>query len=396
VTTNANKPAHEKHAKLSRPALGHFGRLELAILGTPCGNIKKLAFALTGRLAPILKIAYVDADHKSADAEAAGGMDLNTALAHGAYLEYTDKITYQRFDYKQYKSELEQKALFQMADLVLVNGNHYPAKAQVVVIDPAKPLEKKLDKLTDVRLVLLTEGVSEVPAYIQQHLPDRNTVPVLALAEIDKVAAWLQDFYQKSIPPLYGLVLAGGKSTRMQQDKGALQYHGADQRTHVHGLLQPWCQEVYVSCNAGQVADMAGKLPYLEDRFLNLGPKGGILTALQFNPNAAWLAVACDLPFLRPETLQYLVQHRDPTKMATAFYDSDGQFPEPLLTIWEPRSYPAMLQFLSLGYSCPRKALINSEVKLLTVPDVRELRNVNDPATYEQSLAELGSRRMID
>jgi molybdopterin-guanine dinucleotide biosynthesis protein A len=141
---------------------------------------------------------------------------------------------------------------------------------------------------------------------------------------------------------------------------------------------------------------MAGKLPYLEDRFLNLGPKGGILTALQFNPNAAWLAVACDLPFLRPETLQYLVQHRDPTKMATAFYDSDGQFPEPLLTIWEPRSYPAMLQFLSLGYSCPRKALINSEVKLLTVPDVRELRNVNDPATYEQSLAELGSRRMID
>jgi molybdenum cofactor guanylyltransferase len=392
VTTNENKPAHQQHAKLARPALGHFGRLELAILGTPCGHIKKLAFGLADRLSPALKVAYVDADHKSADAEAAAGMDPHTALAHGAYLEYTDKITYQRFDYKQYWNEFEHKALFQKADLVLVNGNHFPARAQVVVIDPAKPLEKKLDKLTEVELILLAEGVSEVPAYIRQQVAEISQVPVLALTETDKIAAWLQDFYMANVPALHGLVLAGGRSTRMQQDKGTLQYHGADQRTHVLGLLQPLCAEVYVSCNAGQVGEVAGKLPYLEDRFLNLGPKGGILTALQFNPDVAWLAVACDLPFLSAQTLRYLVQQRDPTKMATAFYDSDGRFPEPLLTIWEPRSYGTLLQFLGLGYSCPRKALINSDVKLLTVADVRELRNVNDPAAYEQSLAELSTR----
>jgi molybdopterin-guanine dinucleotide biosynthesis protein A len=390
VTTNENKPAHQKHAKLTRPNLGYFGPLELAILGTPCGNIKKLAFNLTARLSSGWKVAYVDADHKSADAEASEGADPNTALAHGAYLELTDKITYQRFDYKQYWNEFEQKTLFQKADLVLVNGNHFPARAQIIVIDPAKPLEKKLDKLTDVRLILLAEGATEVPAYIRQHLAAAGPVPVLALQDVDQIAGWLQDLYRQSIPPLQGLVLAGGKSTRMQQDKGALRYHGADQRSHVQGLLQPFCEEVYVSCNASQVAAVSGRLPYLEDRFLGLGPVGGILTALQHNPNAAWLAVACDLPFLSAETLRYLVQHRDPTKMATAFYDSDGRFPEPLLTIWEPRSYGALLQFLSLGYSCPRKTLINSDVKLLSVPDVKELRNVNDPAAYEQSRAEIG------
>ena len=106
---------HQKHAKLSRPALGHFGRLELAILGTPCGQIKNLAFALCARLSPTWKIAYVDADHKSADAEASEGPDPHTALAHGAYLEHTDKITYKRFDYKKYWNEYEQKALFQKA-----------------------------------------------------------------------------------------------------------------------------------------------------------------------------------------------------------------------------------------------------------------------------------------
>lgn len=385
------EPGHQKHAKLARPALGHFGRLELAILGTPCGQIKKLAFALCARLSPAWKVAYVDADHKSADAEAGEGMDLNTALAHGAYLEHTDKITYQRFDYKKYWNAYEQKTLFQKADLVLVNGNHFPAQGQVVVVDPAKPLEKKLDKLNQVRLILLAEGVTEVPGYIRQHLAGsgQGQVPVWKLSEVDLIADWLVDWCRESVPPLQGLVLAGGKSTRMQQDKGSLQYHQTDQRTHVHQLLQPFCREVYVSCHAGQVAEVSGKLPYLEDRFLDLGPTGGILTALQHNPDAAWLTVACDLPFLRPQTLEYLVQHRDPSRLATSFYDPEGQFPEPLLTIWEPRSYGVLLQFLALGYSCPRKTLINADVKLLTVPDARELRNVNDPQAYRQSLQEL-------
>jgi len=388
VTSNENKKKHQKHTNLVRPSLGHFGRIELATLGTPCDNIKKLAFAITKQLSGRLKIAYVDADHKGADAPQ--GPDKNTALAYGAYLEYTDKITFQRFDYKQPWTELESKSLFQKADLVLVNGNHFPAQAQIIVIDPAKPLEKKLDKLTNVQLILLADGETKVPDFLQKHLPDFSAIPVYSINATENIVAFVQDFYQVNIPPLFGLVLAGGKSTRMQQDKGLLQYHGQDQRTHVYQLLNNSCAETYVSCNAAQVAEVAGKLPYLEDRFLNLGPKGGILTALQYNPNAAWLAVACDLPFLSADTLAYLVQHRDPTKMATAFYDSDGKFPEPLLTIWEPRSYAALLQFLSLGYSCPRKALINSDAKMLTVPNIAELRNVNDPVAYEQTVRELG------
>ncbi|GEO02643.1 hypothetical protein AAE02nite_03070 [Adhaeribacter aerolatus] len=389
MTSNENKAPHQKHTQLARPNIGYFGRAELAILGTPCGNIKKLAFAITQALADKVKIAYVDADHKSADAEAITGQDLSSALGHGAAMEYTDKITFQRFDSKVGWNEYEREALFRQADLVLVNGNHFPAQAQIIVIDPAKPLDKKLDKLTRVKLILLQAGITEIPAFIQNQVVDFAQIPVYRIEDTAQIAAFVADYYLATIPPLHGLVLAGGKSTRMQQDKGLLQYHGLDQRTHVHQLLSKYCTEVYVSCNATQVSEVAGKLPYLEDKFLNLGPKGGILTALQSNPNAAWLTVACDLPFLTTDTLEYLVQHRDSTKMATAFYDTEGKFPEPLLTIWEPRSYAQLLQFLSLGYSCPRKALINSDVKLLTIPNVGELRNVNDLVAYEQTVREL-------
>lgn len=394
MTSNENKPTHQKHTSLARPALGNFGRNELAILGTTCGNIKQLAFTITERLSGSLKIAYVDADHKSADTAAANGPDKNTALASGSFLEYTNKITFQRLDYRATWNEYEQKNFFRAADLILVNGNHFAAQAQIIVIDPAKPLNKKLGKLTNVQLIVLQEGVTEVPGFIKDHLPDIPNTPVFSIGEIDKITAFVQDFCRQNIPPLHGLVLAGGKSTRMQTDKGLLQYHGQDQRTHVYQLLAPLCAETYVSCNVAQAAELEGIFPYLVDRFLNLGPKGGILTALQHNPNAAWLTIACDLPFLSAETLRMLVKHRDPTKMATAFFDPEGKFPEPLLTIWEPRSYATLLQFLSLGYSCPRKTLINSDVKLLTIPAAGELRNVNDREAYKEVLAELNQNRL--
>ena len=390
MTLNENKPGHQKHTQLVRPTMGAFGRCELAILGTVCGNIKKLASAITQQLATNIKVAYVDADHTNANSEQTNKANTNTFLGQGAYLEYTNKISYHRFDYQRPFNAFEQKAFFQKADLILINGNHFPGQAQIIVIDPAKPLEKKLDKLTNVKLIILQDQVTEIPTYIQEHVADLKTIPVLQLSQVSEIIAFVHSLYAAQVPPVHGLVLAGGKSTRMQQDKGKLQYYpGQDQRTHVFDLLQPLCEEVYVSCNTEQATELAGKLPYLEDTFLNLGPKGGILSAFQRNPNVAWLAVACDLPFLSAATLQYLVQHRDPTQMATAFYDSDGQFPEPLLTIWEPRSYATLLHFLSLGYSCPRKALINSDVKLLHIPNKSELRNVNDPETYRQSLEEL-------
>ncbi|KUG08969.1 molybdenum cofactor biosynthesis protein MoaC [Solirubrum puertoriconensis] len=199
----------------------------------------------------------------------------------------------------------------------------------------------------------------------------------------------MRQWWQQRVPLLRGLVLAGGQSQRMQTDKGRLHYHGREQREHAAALLAPWCQEVFVSCRAEQAAELPAGLQPLPDQFLNLGPMGGILSALRHDPNAAWLVVACDLPFLSETTLQHLVQHRNPARVATAFQSPENEFPEPLITIWEPGSYGVLLQFLALGYSCPRKALINSNVELLQAPVPQELRNVNTPAERDAAQQEL-------
>ena len=182
-------------------------------------------------------------------------------------------------------------------------------------------------------------------------------------------------------PVLNGLVLAGGKSKRMGFDKGTIDWHGKEQRYYIADLLKFFCKEVYISRSSiGQQIDE----PYqpLTDTFTGLGPYGAILSALSEKPDAAWLVVACDLPLLDKETLQFLVDNRGTSAVATAFGNGFQDLPEPLISIWEPKSKEVLLSFMEQGYSCPRKVLINSNTKLLQAPNVDALTNVNTPEDF--------------
>lgn len=384
-----------KHAALARPDMGEFGRHELAILGAPCGEIQALVARLLPLLAPALRVAYVDADHAAGDSAAAadsatGALPSVPYVAeNGLSAELVDKITYRQLNLTRALDRFSQPELLAHESVVLVNGNHFRARQQVVIVDPRKPLDKKLDRLTDVRLLVLADGQSDLPAVLAEHLSSAPLPPVLRLADVGSIAAFIRQWYVMAVPVLRGLVLAGGRSERMQTDKGALRYHGLDQRQHTAALLAEFCPDVRVSVRPDQAADLPTGLKPLPDTFLNLGPLGGVLSALQADPNAAWLVLACDLPFLTRTTVEHLVSHRQPARLATSFRSPWDAFPEPLVTIWEPRSYGQLLRFLSLGYSCPRKALINSDIELLAPPVPEELRNVNTPEEREAATQEL-------
>ncbi len=385
---------HKKHADIAKPALGEFGRSEWAILGTDCGHIKKLAFQICEALSPRWKVAYVDADHKSANEEQVHGRDTKSALAHGAVFEYTDKITHHRFDMEGEMGKFQYRLQFNQMDLVLVNGNHFTAQRQIVVIDPKKEdsLKRKLDRLTQVDLVLFTEGVSEIPAFLKEKLSSLQSSvsnPQSTALNPQPVIAFIENHLKAAIPPLNGLVLAGGKSQRMGTDKGQLNYHGQPQRAHLMELVEVFCENTYLSCRPDQAGELAYEFDVLSDTFLGLGPMGAILSAFRAQPESAWLVVACDLPLLDHDTLEFLIKNRNPSAMATTFRSPVNQFPEPLVTIWEPKSYQALLSFLGQGYSCPRKALINSPTHLLEAPNPLALKNVNTWEEYEEVMAGL-------
>ena len=187
-------------------------------------------------------------------------------------------------------------------------------------------------------------------------------------------------------PAINGLVLSGGQSLRMGHDKGEISYHDKTQRRYLYELLLPYCKAVFISCNDAQskyIIDM----PVIEDRYSNIGPLNGILSAFQSNPNTAWLTVACDLPFLNKETIGYLIDNRNHSKIATVFYNEEEKFLEPLITIWEPVANNILLKFLAEGCNSPSKILSKSDVEMIHVPGLMAFKNINTKEEYAEALS---------
>ncbi len=172
---------------------------------------------------------------------------------------------------------------------------------------------------------------------------------------------------------LNGLVLSGGKSTRMGKDKGLINYHGKPQRKYLEELLKPFCNQVFVS----GAKDSKLSESNIPDHFEIDSPLNGVLSAFQFDPFIAWLTVPIDMPNIDLKAIEYLIKNRDELKTATCFLDSDGQNPEPLFTIWEAKAKPMLFDFFNSGNTSPRKFLLENDVHLVKVPSASTLINVN-------------------
>ena len=188
---------------------------------------------------------------------------------------------------------------------------------------------------------------------------------------------------------IYGLVLVGGKSQRMGRDKALLSYDGATtqlERTTL--LLQSVCPQVFISQRAEQTFDAPSGSTSLYDSIDSVkGPLCGILSAMAAKPDAHWLILACDLPYVTTATLEKLIhEFRAQTPQLTAYQSSHDGLPEPLCAIY-PAGSDAELASLAaeIGKHCPRKLLIIKEARLIQQDDPRSLDNINTAEEFAQA-----------
>ena len=190
--------------------------------------------------------------------------------------------------------------------------------------------------------------------------------------------------------PLLGLVLAGGRSTRMRADKAALLYGGRSQLERAMELIAPHVERAYVSVRADQSDDpLRAGFPQIRDTQENLGPIAGLLAAQARHPEAAWLVLACDLPLLDEATLTHLVRSRVPQRLATAYRSSHDGLPEPLCAIWEPASAAPLAAYAATGRQCPRRFLVGADTQLIDEPNPGALDNINTPEEYRSAMSAL-------
>ncbi|MET0892764.1 MAG: NTP transferase domain-containing protein [Pseudoxanthomonas sp.] len=182
------------------------------------------------------------------------------------------------------------------------------------------------------------------------------------------------------LPVLHGLVLTGGHSTRMGEDKALIAYGDGPQVLATWQRLMPSVQECFVSLRADQREEpVRNALPALVDAVDGIGAAAGLLAAHAARPEAAWLVVACDLPLLQPSTLAALVHARDGRHAAIAYRgEEDGQ-PEPLCAVWEPEALQVLARESGSGRHGLRNALALVSTLLLAPPADQSLRNINTP-----------------
>lgn len=188
-------------------------------------------------------------------------------------------------------------------------------------------------------------------------------------------------------PPLRGLVLAGGRSSRMGTDKASLVH--PDGRTLAVRcrdlLLEAGCESVVISLRHDQqippglegmeiVRDPAGE---------SGGPMTGIVSGMRQDPGADWLVLACDLPRLDLKTLSHLIASRLPEEKFLAYRSEFDDLPEPLCTLYTRASLPLMEEALAENFRYPRKILIRHHSRVLEPVTPRALDNANTPADWE-------------
>ena len=178
----------------------------------------------------------------------------------------------------------------------------------------------------------------------------------------------------------------------MGKDKALLERGGRSQLAHIVAMLERHVDRVFVSTRPDQ-KDEAERRRYdqVVDRYEDLGPLAGILSAMDEHPEADWLVVACDLPNIVDETIEHLLAERSTSRPFTAYISSHDGLPEPLCAIWRAGSGRVIRGLMEEGVRCPRKILIRSDTHLIEQVDPRSLDNVNTPEDLAQSVLEAGS-----
>lgn len=161
----------------------------------------------------------------------------------------------------------------------------------------------------------------------------------------------------------------------MGRDMATLIYRGQLQVDRIVRLLKYSCTEVFVSLRPEQDNPTTSSTSALHDRFGELGPFGGILTAFFFHRDKSFFVASCAMPFVDLPLVNHLLDNRDPSRFCTAIARPDGS-PEPLFAIYENAFKDVFLNAAKVGKRDLDLLLAEQPTKIVEAPDPTAIDNV--------------------
>ena len=173
----------------------------------------------------------------------------------------------------------------------------------------------------------------------------------------------------------------------MGEDKSLLNYNGKPQRYYLYDMLKPFCEKVFISCNKEQAGAVLPPHEAIIDneKYAGIGPMAALLSAFEKYPNASFLVVGCDYPFLKKKHLQDLVDARIGLDDAVFFSNSETKIEEPLVCIYENNSYQKLLKnFNEKKYSL-RHFLHEANTCMIFPGSFDFLQSVDDVESFQKA-----------
>jgi len=285
---------------------------------------------------------------------------------------------------------------FQAGADVFLNGpaqecSRYHKTGQTDLLQKVRHLARRYDlvlveghKNTPLPKIWLASRDEQAPPSQLQHVlarmlftPDR---PGQFMNFLD---AWLPTRWRAA--PLYACVLIGGKNRRMGRPKHLLRLRERTWLEHTAAALDEIASDV-VLAGPGHVPEPLSHLRRLPDAPDADGPIAGILAAMQWAPDASWLVAACNLPYLSPGALRWLVSFRRPGLCAALPKLAGSIGVEPLLAYYDVRAGHVMEQIVAGGSYCPADIAANPKVDTPTPPAAlaKAWKSINTPTDIKR------------
>jgi molybdenum cofactor guanylyltransferase len=201
--------------------------------------------------------------------------------------------------------------------------------------------------------------------------------------------------YHHGVCSVTGFVLAGGKSSRMGQDKAFMQFGERTLLAHALELARAATGKVWIIGSAEKFATFG---PVLEDVFPGRGPLAGIQAALAGTRTELNLITAVDMPFLQLDFLNYLIA-RARASHAEVVVPRAGGGLQPLCAIYRKDFAEVAQRSLQAGKNKIGPLFAEVQTLIIEAPDLEQngfgediFRNLNTEQDWQEAKQKLSVR----
>jgi molybdopterin-guanine dinucleotide biosynthesis protein A len=173
-----------------------------------------------------------------------------------------------------------------------------------------------------------------------------------------------------------GIILSGGKSSRMGAEKGLVKYKGKALIEYSVNALRSVCDELVISSGNDCYAYL--EIPIVSDEIENCGPIGGIYSCMKAIPSDIYLVISCDVPHITSHLFVELLDVLDENEAVIPLDDRGNN--QPLAACYTSNCLPVFQKELMEGRLKMMKLLSKLNVQYCPVSKSENLFfNANSP-----------------